>query len=481
MEEQAYRYIAIDLKSFYASVECVDRGLDPLTARLVVADESRTAKTICLAVSPALKKLGLTGRPRLFEVMEKTRGIDYIVAPPRMARYMEVSTKIYGIYLRYIAPEDIFAYSVDEVFIDTAAYLHTYRMTAGELASTMLKAVLRETGITATVGLGTNLYLAKVAMDIMAKRSEGDAAGLRIAGLTELSYRRQLWEHRPLTDFWRVGFGYARRLEGVGLYTMGDIARCSIGRAEDFHREELLYRLFGVNAELLIDHAWGWEPCEMKDIKAYRPANHSLSSGQVLTRPYSFDEARIVVREMTEALALDLVSKGLVTDRLTLTIGYDVENMKSDGRQTAYRGKVKADHYGRRLPAPAQGSQKLPRQTASATVMTEQMDRLFQGIADPDLLIRRLNVVACEVEERTFAQRRGRYVQLNLLTDYPATAEAAAAGRAEERRQKREQQMQETMLTIRARYGKNAVLKGYNLLEGATARQRNAQIGGHRA
>lgn len=476
MAEQEYRYIAIDLKSFYASVECMDRGLDPLTTRLVVADQSRSSKTICLAVSPALKKFGIPGRPRLFEVEQKAKGIDYIVARPRMARYMEVSTYIYRIYLRYVAPEDIHVYSVDEVFIDVTAYLRTYRKTARDIARMLIGAVYRATGITATVGLGTNLYLCKVAMDIMAKRMEADETGARIAGLDEAAYRRLLWEHRPLTDFWRVGSGYARRLAGVGLYTMGDIARCSIGGANDFYKEDLLYRLFGINAELLIDHAWGWEPCRLSDIKAYRPQRHSLSSGQVLTEPYRFEQARIVVREMMEALSLDLMGKRLVTNRITLTVGYDIENLQDPMRATRYRGAVHTDRYGRQVPQHAQGTQALERQTASATLLTAAMDELFMRIVDPTLLIRRLTLAACDVERGT-EETVGRGRQLNLLTDYTWMTDV---GRNSRNRQ-RERCLQETVLRIRKRHGKNAIFKGYSLLEGATARQRNAQIGGHRA
>lgn len=476
MTEQAYRYIAIDLKSFYASVECVDRGLNPLTTRLVVADQSRSSKTICLAVSPAMKKFGIPGRPRLFEVEQKAKGIDYIVAPPRMARYMEVSTYIYRIYLKYIAPEDIHVYSVDEVFIDVTAYRRTYQKTAREIARMLIGAVYRATGITATVGLGTNLYLCKVAMDIIAKQMEADATGARIAGLDEAAYRRLLWEHRPLTDFWRVGSGYSRRLAGVGLYTMGDIARCSLGDANDFYQEDLLYRLFGINAELLIDHAWGWEPCRLSDIKAYRPQRHSLSSGQVLTEPYPFEQARIVVREMMEGLSLDLTAKQLVTNRVTLTVGYDIENLLDSARAARYRGKIHIDRYGRQVPQHAQGTQTLVQQTALTGLLTKAMDELFVRIVDPTLLIRRLTLAVCDVERGTEETAvRGR--QLNLLTDYDWLDDV---GRSSRNRQ-RERQLQEAVLRIRKRHGKNAILKGYSLLEGATAKQRNAQIGGHRA
>ena len=352
------QYVAIDLKSFYASVECIERELDPMTTNLVVADASRTEKTICLAVSPSLKAFGVPGRPRLFEVVQKvgevnalrqsrapgrtltgkswdalqlqadpTLGVDYLVAPPRMAHYMEHSAKIYSIYLKYVAPEDIHVYSIDEVFMDVTPYLRNRGMTAREFTRMIIQDVVDTTGITATAGIGTNLYLCKVAMDIVAKHMEADEYGVRIAELDELSYRRLLWNHRPLTDFWRVGRGYVKRLEKVGLYTMGDVARCSLGRSDEFYNEELLYKLFGVNAELLIDHAWGWEPCTIAQIKAYRPQTNSLGSGQVLHCPYTSEKAKLVVREMTDMLVLDLVDKGLVTDQMVLTVGYDIENL----------------------------------------------------------------------------------------------------------------------------------------------------------
>ena len=374
-------YIAIDLKSFYASVECRERSRDPLTTNLVVADPSRTEKTICLAVSPSLKKYGLSGRARLFEVIQKVNAannirklkapnhvfsgssddstelqknpslkIDYIIAPPRMARYMEYSTKIYNIYLKYIAPEDIHIYSIDEVFIDVTHYLSTYNMTARELAMTMIQDILDTTGITATAGIGTNMYLCKIAMDIVAKHIEPDKNGVRIAELDEMSYRRLLWNHKPLTDFWRVGRGYSKKLEKIGLYTMGDIARCSIGKSTDYYNEELLYKLFGINAELLIDHAWGYEPCTMEDVKAYKPETNSISSGQVLHCPYEFDKARLVVKEMIDLMALDLVDKGLVTNQIVLTIGYDIENMTDKNRSQSYKGTVTTNYYGKKVP-----------------------------------------------------------------------------------------------------------------------------------
>lgn len=392
--EEKRSYIAIDLKSFYASVECMDRKLNPLTTNLVVADKSRTEKTICLAVSPALKKYGIPGRPRLFEVVRrvnqvnserilKAKGrkfvknstdenelksscdyrVDYIIAPPRMARYIEVSTRIYAIYLKYVSHEDMHIYSVDEVFIDATNYLATYKMTAEQLAMTMIKDVLETTGITATAGIGTNLYLAKVAMDIVAKHIEPDENGVRIAKLDEMSYRKLLWDHRPVTDFWRVGRGYAKRLEAAELYTMGDIARCSLGGDRDYYNRDLLYKMFGVNAELLIDHAWGYEPCKISDIKSYKPENNSLGAGQVLKEPYSFDRGRIVIREMADALSLELLDKGLVTDQLVLTVGYDIENLTDLNRKSAYKGDITVDRYGRQVPKPAHGTENLKAKT----------------------------------------------------------------------------------------------------------------------
>lgn len=406
-------YIAIDLKSFYASVECRERNRDPLTTNLVVADPSRTEKTICLAVSPSLKKYGLSGRARLFEVIQKVKTaneirklkapnhvfcgssddsrelqkkpslkIDYIIAPPRMARYMEYSTKIYNIYLKYIAPEDIHIYSIDEVFIDVTHYLSTYNMTAHELAMTMIQDILDTTGITATAGIGTNLYLCKIAMDIVAKHIEPDKNGVRIAELDEMSYRRLLWNHRPLTDFWRVGRGYSKKLEKIGLYTMGDIARCSIGKPTDYYNEELLYKLFGINAELLIDHAWGYEPCTMEDVKTYKPETNSISSGQVLHCPYEFDKARLVVKEMTDLMVLDLVDKGLVTNQIVLTIGYDIENITDKNRSQSYKGTVTTNYYGKKVPKPAHGTTNLPKQTSSTTLITNAVMELYDKIVN---------------------------------------------------------------------------------------------------
>ena len=448
------QYIAIDLKSFYASVECVERGLDPLTARLVVADESRTDKTICLAVSPALKAYGIPGRARLFEVKQQLarredgQPVDFLVAPPRMARYMEVSATIYRTYLKYVSAEDIHVYSIDEVFIDATAYLKTYRLSAHELALRMVRDVLATTGITATAGIGTNLYLAKVAMDIEAKHSPADADGVRIAELDEASYRRKYWSHRPLRDFWRVGHGIAARLEAIGLYTMGDIARYSL------RNEEALYKLFGVNAELLIDHAWGWEPCTIADIKAYKPENNSISSGQVLQEPYDFQKGRLVVREMTDQLVLDLVGKRLVTDQMVLSIGYEAEQ--------AYDGPVETDWYGRTVPKPAHGSAGLGGHTSSTRRITDAVMNLYDHIVDPRLSVRRIYVVAAHVLDEAAAG-----TQLDLFEAPEASA--------------KERQQQEAILAIRRRFGKNAILKGMDFEDGATTRQRNNQIGGHKA
>ena len=496
------QYIAIDLKSFYASAECVARGLDPLNTFLVVADLSRTEKTICLAVSPPLKAYGIAGRARLFEVVQRVNevnamrrvkapngkfvgasqfenflcdrpdlALDYIVAPPRMAYYLRLSSKIVGIYLRFIAPEDIHVYSIDEVFIDATNYLRTYRMTARELAETMIRTVLDETGITATVGIGTNLYLSKIAMDIEAKHIKADKDGVRIAELDELSYRRSLWSHRPLTDFWRVGRGISRQLERYGMFTMGDVARMSL------NNEELLYKLFGVNAELLIDHAWGWEPCRISDVKSYEPQVKSLSSGQVLKQPYPFDKARLIIREMTELLSLDLVKKGLATDQLVLNVGYDIENLRDSERRRAYKGEIKTDGYGRAVPRSAHGSENLGRFSSSSALLCEAAQRLFDRIADPTLSVRRVVIAANHTTpERALAGER-QAEQLSLFE----TAEALRARDREEAERAREREIQRTVLGLQRRFGKNAVLKGFNLMDGATTMERNGQIGGHRA
>ncbi|MBQ8842169.1 MAG: DNA methylase [Ruminiclostridium sp.] len=508
MEENKRSYIAIDLKSFYASVECVERGLDPLATNLVVADSSRTEKTICLAVSPSLKVYGIGGRARLFEVVQKINevnlqrkykaprrtftgksynapelennpslAVDYIVAPPQMSRYMEVSTHIYQIYLKYIAPEDIHVYSIDEVFIDATAYLKTYRLTAHELAVKMIRDVLKETGVTATAGIGTNMYLAKIAMDIVAKKMPADKDGVRVAELDEMSYRKQLWNHRPLTSFWRIGHGYASKLEEKGLYTMGDIARCSLGGKYDFYNEDLLYKLFGINAELLIDHAWGYEPCTIEDIKSYRPENNSISTGQVLQCPYNFEKGKLIVREMTDLLTLDLVDKELVTDQMVLTVGYDIENLKDTSKLAAYSGQVTTDHYGRQIPKSAHGSINLGQHTSSTRIITEKVMELYDRIVDPQLTVRRMYVVANHViNENNIEEPQAE--QLDFFTDY----EALERQKTEETEKLyREKNVQRALLGIKKKYGKNAVLKGMNLEEGATTIERNGQVGGHKA
>lgn len=486
--EKMRTYIAIDLKSFYASVECIERGLAPLTTNLVVADESRTEKTICLAVSPSLKKYGIPGRARLFEVVQKVREVNagrrkedyvtYIAAPPRMALYMEYSTRIYNIYLKYAAPEDIHVYSIDEVMMDVTDYLAARRMTPKEYAKAMITEVFETTGITATAGIGTNLYLCKVAMDIMAKRTPPDEDGVRIAELNERSYRELLWAHRPLTDFWRVGRGYAKKLEEQGLYTMGDIARCSIGKANEYYNEEFLYKMFGINAELLIDHAWGHEPCTMKEVKAYRPEENSIGSGQVLHCAYEADKARLVVREMTDLLALDLLDKGLVTDQLVLTIGYDIENLNDPVRAKQYKGPVTTDGYGRKVPKHAHGTINLEKPTLSVGRLLQAVTDLYDRIVDESLLVRRINITANRVVREDSVTWEDSYEQLSLFSDY----ETEQKQKEEEARElKKERQAQEAILSIKKRFGKNAVLRGMNLEEGATAKDRNAQIGGHKA
>ena len=499
-------YICCDLKSFYASVECVERGLNPLTTNLVVADKRRTEKTICLAVSPSLKAYGIAGRARLFEVVQRVAevnarrkwdapghqftgaswhdpevrsdpalALDYIVAPPRMAHYIDWSTKIYSVYLKYVAPEDIFPYSIDEVFMDLTHYLDTYKMTARELTRTIILDILKTTGITAAAGMGPNLYLAKVAMDIGAKHVQADEYGVRIAQLDEMSYRQQLWTHRPLTDFWRVGKGYANKLEAHGMYTMGDIARCSIGKPNEYRNEELLYKLFGVNAEILIDHAWGWEPCTIADAKAYKSENKSIVSGQVLQSPYSFDKARLVVREMTDALALDLVDKRLVTNQLVLTVGYDRENLDDPSRAAQYKGPVTTDRYGRKIPKHAVGTENFP-YTSSANDLLRAVTALYDRIVAPNLLIRRLSISANKLLDETRVPRQTEAEQLDLFTDYDAREQRQRAG---EVAHAKERKIQEAMLGIKKKYGKNAILKGMNLEEGATAREWNQTIGGH--
>ena len=502
-------YIACDLKSFYASVECMERNLDPLTTNLVVADAGRTEKTICLAVSPSLKAYGISGRARLFEVVQKVAevnarrkrsapgrqftgsswhdpevrshpelALDYLVAPPRMAHYIEWSTKIYDVYLKYAHPEDICVYSIDEVLIDVTNYLPACKLTPRDLARKIVLDVLETTGITATAGIGSNLYLAKVAMDIRAKHIQPDGHGVRVAELDEMSYRKLLWDHRPLTDFWRVGPGYAKKLEAQGLFTMGDIARCSIGKPTDYYNEELLYQMFGVNAELLIDHAWGHEPVTMADIKAYRPEAKSVGSGQVLTCPYEFERARTVAWEMADQLALDLVSRRLAANQFTLTVGYDIENLRDPERRKQYRGAVTTDRYGRQVPKHAHGTANLEEYTASSRRITNAILGLFDRVVDKNLLIRRMYVTANRVTAEDSIPPKPAMEQLDLFTDQEAAQSKKAAEAAELAREKK---LQETMLGIKRKFGKNAILKGTNLVDGATAVDRNNRIGGHRA
>ena len=501
-------YIAIDLKSFYASVECIERGLDPMTTNLVVADESRTEKTIGLAVSPSLKSFGIPGRPRLFEVIQKVReanyerrrragrlvgesydinelksnpslAVSYVVAPPRMAYYMDYSARIYQVYLKHVAPEDIHVYSIDEVFIDATSYLKTRKMTGHEFARMLIKDVLSTTGITATAGIGTNLYLCKVAMDIVAKHVEADEDGVRIAELDEMSYRKLLWNHRPLTDFWRVGKGYQNTLEANGLYTMGDIARCSVGNPYGRYNEGLLYKLFGVNAELLIDHAWGWEPCTIEQIKAYKPQSNSLGSGQVLHCPYDFEKAKLITREMTDLLVLELVEKGLVTDQIVLTVGYDIENLTDPKISKLYKGPITTDYYGRKVPKHAHGTANLGKFSSSTKAILAAVDELYERIVDPNLLVRRINIVANRLkDENQVKSQPVAAEQLNIFDDF----EAIDRERAEEKALlQKEKQMQSAIIDIKKKFGKNAILRGMNLEEGATAKDRNAQIGGHKA
>ena len=502
-------YIAIDLKSFYASVECIERGLDPLTTNLVVADASRTEKTICLAVSPALKSLGIPGRPRLFEVVQKVKEVNrersvkapgrrlkgasfnadelaknpslevaYIAAVPRMAYYMEYSTRIYDIYLRYVAPEDMHVYSIDEVFIDATAYLKTYKMTARELAHKMICDILNETGVTATAGIGTNMYLCKVAMDIVAKKIPADKDGVRIAELDELSYRKLLWNHVPLTDFWRVGHGYAKKLMANGMYTMGDVARCSVGKSNEYYNEALLYKLFGINAELLIDHAWGWEPTTIAEIKAYKPQKNSLGSGQVLQCAYTAEKAKLIVKEMTDLLVLDMVNKKLVTDQMVLTIGYDIDNLTDPIIRNKYHGPVTIDHYGRQVPKHAHGTINLSKYTSSTKIIMNAVEELFDRIINPDLLVRRVNIVASKVVPESEVRDMQSFEQLDLFTDY---ASLEKEREQEKREREKEKKIQHAVLDIQKRFGKNAVLKGMNFEEGAMTRERNGQIGGHKA
>ncbi len=499
-------YISIDLKSFYASVECLERGLDPLTTNLVVADNSRTDKTICLAVTPSLKSFGIPGRPRLFEVIQKVREanvqrkwkgqvshfqgkssnmnelngnphleIDYITAIPRMGHYLDYSTRIYDVYLKYISPEDIHVYSIDEVFIDASKYLSLYHMSARDLTRKILKDVVETTGITATAGIGTNLYLAKIAMDIVAKKMPADESGARIAQLNEISYREQLWAHTPITDFWRVGKGYAGKLEQMGMYTMGDVARCSLGKQNEYQNEDLLYKLFGVNAELLIDHAWGYEPCTIEEIKSYKPLTNSITSGQVLHTPYTYENAKLVIHEMLDLMSLDLVAKKLVTNQLTLTINYDIENLTN--AKIKYEGAISVDVYGRKAPKHAHGTINLEEYTSSTHKITEAGLTLYNRIVDQRLLVRKINITANKlIDENTILQKET-FQQLTLFTDYEEKEKQELEAKEEVRK---ERAMQDALITIKGKYGKNAVLKGMNLLEHATSKDRNKQIGGHR-
>lgn len=496
------QYLCIDLKSFFASVECMERGLDPMTTNLVVADKSRTEKTICLAVTPSLKAYGIPGRARLFEVVQKVKLInqdrirkapkrqfegkssnstelknnpslelDFIIAPPQMSKYIEYSTRIYNVYLKYISPDDMHIYSIDEVFLDITSYLKSYGMTAHELAITIIRDVLKTTGITATAGIGTNMYLAKIAMDIKAKRIPPDKDGVRIAEIDEMSYRKELWEHTPLTDFWRIGKGYAKKLEANRIYTMGDIARASLNK----YQEDSLYKLFGVNAELLIDHAWGYEPCTIDDIRNYKPENKSLGEGQVLHCPYDFEKTKLIVREMLELLSLKLLSQGLVTDQIVLTIGYDIENLKGSKK---YTGEVTTDFYGRKVPKHAHGTANIGKFTSSAMLITDATLELFDKIVNKDLLVRRVNISATHIMNESDVREKQKFEQLDLFTDYE---EMQKKREQEENALKKERAIQQATIAIKERYGKNAILKGFNLQEGATTIQRNKQIGGHSA
>ena len=491
-------YIAIDLKSFYASVECRERGLDPITTNLVVADNNRTEKTICLAVTPSLKSYGIPGRARLFEVVQKVKEVNierkrkapnqsftgssyddialkknsdlelsYIIAPPRMSYYMKYSSKIYNVYLKYFAPEDIYVYSIDEVFIDITHYLKTYNMKPRELVTKVIQDVYKTTGITATAGIGTNLYLCKVAMDIVAKHVKPDKNGVRIAGLDEITYRKLLWNHRPLTDFWRVGKGYAKKLEERRIFTMGDVARTSI------RNEDLLYKLFGVNAELLIDHAWGYEPCTIKQIKAYKPTTNSISTGQVLHCPYNYEKTKIIVKEMTESLALDLVQKKLVTDQIVLEIGYDIDNLTNPNIRNLYNGEITIDRYGRSVPKHAHGTINIDHKTSSSKILLEKVMSLYERIINNNLLVRRITITANKVENESEVKENP-YEQIDLFVDYKELEN-------KRKKEQAEKEIQKAMLDIKCKYGKNAILKGMNFEEGGTTRQRNEQIGGHKA
>ncbi len=496
-------YVAIDLKSFYASVECIERDLDPMTTNLVVADASRTEKTICLAVTPSLKAFGVSGRARLFEVVQKVKeenikrlrltpskdftgksydsielnksadlAIDYIAAPPRMAFYMKYSTLVYNVYMKYVSPEDIHVYSIDEVFMDITNYLKTSKLSPREFTKRIIKDVIETVGITATAGIGTNLYLCKIAMDIVAKHIPADEDGVRIAELDEMSYRKQLWTHQPLIDFWRIGRGYSKKLENYGLYTMGDIAKCSI------HSENVLYNLFGVNAELLIDHAWGYESCSIKDVKSYKPVAKSTGAGQVLHTPYENDKARIIVYEMVDMLVLDLIDKGLVTDQLVLTVGYDISNLTNPKIFKSYTGEIKTDYYGRKIPKHAHGTVNLGKKMSSNKKIIKAVMELFDEIVDPKLLVRRVNIVANHVTDEEAIEPQSQYKQLDMFTDF----ETEKIKEKEEALElEKEKKLSHALLDIKKKYGKNKILKGINLQEGATAKKRNEQIGGHKA
>ena len=496
-------YIAIDLKSFYASVECVERNLDPLNTNLVVADESKSEKTICLAVSPSLKQYGIAGRARLFEVIQKVKEVNnerqhiirgqkftgesyfddelkkhpelklsYIAAPPRMAFYMDYSTRIYEIYLKYVAPEDIHVYSIDEVFIDATHYLKTLNMSPREFAKKMILDIYQTVGITATAGIGTNLYLCKVAMDIVAKHIKPDKDGVRIAQLNEERYRKYLWSHQPITDFWRVGQGYKKRLAQVGLYTMGDIAKCSVGEENEYYNEELLYDIFGINAELLIDHAWGYESCTMKDIKNYQPTHKSIGVGQVLSSPYTFEKGRLIIKEMLDSLALDLVDKHLVTGQITLSVGYDIENISH------YEGEISEDFYGRKKPKSAHGTINLSRETSSSKILIKEVLNWVDHHVNKGLTIRRINISANRIKEESLIKDKEMVMQMDLFTDYE---EISKQEKQLEIDLEKEKKLQEATLNIKKKYGKNAMLKGMNLEEGATGKERNKTIGGHKA
>ena len=504
-------YIAIDLKSFYASVECQDIDRNPLTTNLVVADISRTEKTICLAVSPSLKRYGIPGRARLFEVTQRVKEVNierlrrapghkfsgesddaealdkdpslklsFIAAVPKMSRYMEISTKIYQIYLRYIAPEYIHVYSIDEVFMDVTKYLKIYNKTPKELAITMIKDVMEETGITATAGIGTNLYLCKVAMDIVAKHVDADENGVRIAELDEIKYRELLWDHEPITDFWRVGRGYAKKLQSMGIHTMGDIARCSIGGDRDFFNEEILYKAFGINAELLIDHAWGYEPCTMEMIKAYKPENNSLSQGQVLHCAYTFDKARIIVKEMAEALAMQLMEEGKVTDQIVLSVGYDIESLKNPAIMRKYSGDVTQDFYGRSVPVHAHGSENLEEFTDLSSHIIEAALRIYDSQVNENLLIRRIYIVASHVltEHDAIKSQEEGFEQMSLFVDYEKKEQESKEKAAKDAKEKA---LQKATLEIQKKFGKTAIVRGTSYEEGATGLDRARQIGGHKA